>query len=150
MASLDAIRKALYQVVNDRNGTAYKSRIIQKNYRMAGKTGTSQVFTISEAERIQGIIPNEKRKWHRRDHALFVCYAPIENPKVAVSVVVEHGGGGSKVAAPIARDIVLQTLYGKDPPSEAYPVKDREKIKLRQKELRKLRPKLNNIRKART
>ena len=150
LASLDAIRKALYQVVNDRNGTAYKSRIIQKNYRMAGKTGTSQVFTISEAERIQGIIPNEKRKWHRRDHALFVCYAPIENPKVAVSVVVEHGGGGSKVAAPIARDIVLQTLYGNDPPSEAYPVKDREKIKLRQKELRKLRPKLNNIRKART
>jgi len=147
--NLKTVRKALSQVVNDRDGTAYKSRIIQKEFRMAGKTGTSQVFSITAAERQRGITSNKDRQWHRRDHALFVCYAPIDNPKVAVSVVVEHGGGGSKVAAPIARDIVLQTLYGNDPPYEAYPVKDREEIKLRQKELQKLRPNLNNIRKSR-
>ena len=116
---------------------------------MVGKTGTSQVFTITEAESRRGITSNEDREWNRRDHALFVCYAPADNPRIAVSVVVEHGGGGSKVAAPIARDIVLQALYGNDPPSKAYPVKDREAIQLRQKELRKLRPNLKNIRKTR-
>ena len=147
--SLQALQQAMFQVVNDRNGTAYKSRIIEKDYRMVGKTGTSQVFTITEAERRRGITSNEDREWNRRDHALFVCYAPADNPRIAVSVVVEHGGGGSKVAAPIARDIVLQALYGNDPPSKAYPVKDREAIQLRQKELRKLRPNLKNIRKTR-
>jgi penicillin-binding protein 2 len=76
---------------------------------------------------------------------LYSSVMHLLNPKIAVSVVVEHGGGGSKVAAPIARDIVLQALYGSDPPSEAYPVKDRDAIKLRQKELRKLRPDLKNI-----
>ena len=148
--SLKALQKAMFQAINNRSGTAYKSRIIHKDYRMAGKTGTSQVFTITETARRRGIKSNEEREWNRRDHALFVCYAPVENPKVAVSVVVEHGGGGSKVAAPIARDIVLQALYGNDPPPEAYPVKDRETIQLRQKELRKLRPNLKNIRKTRT
>lgn len=148
-ASLQALQQAMFQVINDRNGTAYKSRIIQKDYRMAGKTGTSQVFTITDAERLSGITSNEDREWNRRDHALFVCYAPVNNPKVAVSVVVEHGGGGSKVAAPIGRDIILQALYGKDPDPEAYPVKDRKAIQLRQKELRKLRPNLKNIRKTR-
>lgn len=148
-ANLQALRQAMFQVVNDRSGSAYKSRIIQKEYRMAGKTGTSQVVAITEAERRRGITSNEDREWHHRDHALFVCYAPADNPKVAVSVVVEHGGGGSKAAAPIARDIVLQALYGNDPPPEAYPVKDRKAIQLRQKELRKLRPNLKNIRKTR-
>jgi len=148
-SSLQAVQKAMFKVINDRAGTAYKSRTIQKDYRMAGKTGTSQVFNITEAERRRGITSNEDREWKRRDHALFVCYAPAENPKIAVSVVVEHGGGGSKVAAPIARDIVLQALYGSDPPSEAYPVKDRDAIKLRQKEMRKLRPDLENIGKTR-
>ena len=56
--------------------------------------------------------------WKRRDHALFVGYAPIEAPKYAVAVVVEHGGGGSKVAAPIARDIMVETLK-RDPAGQA-------------------------------
>ncbi len=79
---------------------------------MAGKTGTSQVRSITAAERAAGVTRNEDLPWERRDHALFVGYAPYDNPRYAVSVVVEHGGGGSAAAAPIARDIMLQALYG--------------------------------------
>ena len=76
---------------------------------MGGKTGTSQVRRISMAERMTGIIPNDQRPWNDRDHALFVGFAPVDAPRYAVSVVVEHGGGGSAVAAPIARDLLWET-----------------------------------------
>ncbi len=88
---------------------------------MAGKTGTSQVRNITAAERAAGIVRNEDLPWERRDHALFVCYAPYETPKYAVAVVVEHGGGGSRAAAPIARDVMLRALYGPEIPLRAYP-----------------------------
>ncbi len=74
---------------------------------MAGKTGTSQVRRITKAEREAGVFKNEDLPWERRDHALFVGYAPVDAPRYAVAVIVEHGGGGSKVAAPIARDILI-------------------------------------------
>ena len=64
-----------------------------------------------------------------RDHALFTCFAPYKNPKYALSVVVEHGGSGSKVAAPIARDIMLFQLYGGIPPATAYPEKQQIEIR---------------------
>ncbi len=83
---------------------------------------------------------NEDLPWDRRDHALFVNFAPSENPKIAVAVVVEHGGGGSTAAAPIARDITLQALYGEDPPLSAYPAKDRGRIRSLQDKLRQARP----------
>ena len=102
---LNFIKKAMEKVVVGRNGTARNYKIGSKNIEMAGKTGTVQVVRISEAEREQGLIKNEDRPWKRRDHALFVGYAPVLNPKYAVSVVVEHGGSGSSVAAPIARDV---------------------------------------------
>ena len=92
-------------VVKGNNGTARNYKIGSKNIEMAGKTGTVQVVRISEAEREQGLIQNEDRPWEKRDHALFVGYAPASNPKYAISVVVEHGGSGSSVATPIARDI---------------------------------------------
>ena len=76
---------------------------------MGGKTGTSQVRRISAAERAAGVFRNEDLPWHRRDHALFVGFAPIGRPRYACSVIVAHGGGGSAVAAPIARDILLET-----------------------------------------
>ena len=107
---LAAVRRAMDAVVNDRRGTARRSRIEQEGWEMAGKTGTSQVRRITLAERAQGVTKNEDLPWHRRDHALFVAYAPVEKPRYAISVVVEHGGGGSKAAAPIARDIMLETL----------------------------------------
>ena len=111
--------------LNNRRGTAYGSRIIADAMRMAGKTGTSQVRNITAAERARGVTSNEDLPWNRRDHALFVNYAPYDQPRIAVAVVVEHGGGGSTAAAPIARDVTLQALYGDNPPLDAYPRKDR-------------------------
>ena len=75
---------------------------------MGGKTGTIQVRRISAAEREGGVIKNEDRPWEHRDHALFVGYAPVEDPRYAVAVVVEHGGSGASMAAPMAHDILLQ------------------------------------------
>ena len=95
---------------------------------MAGKTGTSQVRIITAAERAAGVTANDQLPWKRRDHALFVCYAPYDNPKYAVAQIVEHGGGGSAVAAPIARDILLYALCGGLPPLEAYPPEQRKAI----------------------
>ena len=140
---LREIRKAMYAVSNNRRGTAYSSRIIEDAFRMAGKTGTSQVRNISAAERARGVSRNADLPWERRDHALFVNFAPFDAPKVAVAVVVEHGGGGSTAAAPIARDITLQALYGEDPPLAAYPSKDRGRIKTQQERLRRARPDRN-------
>ncbi|MBO9411492.1 MULTISPECIES: penicillin-binding protein 2 [unclassified Ruegeria] len=133
--NLEQVRKAMFSVSNDRGGTAYRSRIIADDLRMAGKTGTSQVRNITKAERAAGVIRNEDLPWERRDHALFVSFAPYDKPKYAIAVVVEHGGGGSKAAAPVARDIMLQALYNGTPPLEAYPVADRERIKEQQKQL---------------
>ena len=106
---------------------------------MAGKTGTSQVRNITAAERARGVTKNQDLPWNRRDHALFVCFAPYEAPRYAVSVLVEHGGGGSTAAAPIARDVILQALSGGDPALEAYPKGDRERIAEQQDRLRELR-----------
>ncbi len=136
---LRQIRAAMYEVSNSRRGTAYGSRIIEDAFRMAGKTGTSQVRNITEAERARGVTSNEDLPWKRRDHALFVNFAPYDNPQIAVAVVVEHGGGGSTAAAPIARDVTLQALYGDDPPLEAYPTKDRDKIAAQQERLKRER-----------
>ncbi|MBR9863156.1 MAG: penicillin-binding protein 2 [Rhodobacteraceae bacterium] len=109
-AHLDAVRKGMYGVVNERGGTAGGSRIRKEGWDMAGKTGTSQVRFITKEERARGVIRNSDLPWERRDHALFVAYAPADNPRFSISVVVEHGGGGSAVAAPIARDIMLEAL----------------------------------------
>ncbi|MDU8909880.1 penicillin-binding protein 2 [Aestuariicoccus sp. MJ-SS9] len=136
---LRQVRRAMYSVSNNRRGTAYGSRIIEDAFRMAGKTGTSQVRNITAAERARGVTRNEDLPWNRRDHALFVNFAPFEAPQIAVSVVVEHGGGGSAAAAPIARDVTLQALYKGDPPLEAYPAKDRARIKALQERLSALR-----------
>jgi penicillin-binding protein 2 len=108
-AHMRVIHKAMDMVTNDKRGTAYRARIKEDGWEMAGKTGTSQVRRITMAERAAGITKNEDLPWRRRDHALFVCFAPVDNPRYACAVVVEHGGGGSKVAAPIARDILTET-----------------------------------------
>ncbi|MEM7176680.1 MAG: penicillin-binding protein 2 [Pseudomonadota bacterium] len=118
---LDLVRKGMFDVVNSKKGTARRSRISDDENLMAGKTGTSQVRNITAAERARGVFKNEDLPWRRRDHALFVAFAPYENPRYAVSVIVEHGGGGSKAAAPIARDIMMRALYGPEPPDRAYP-----------------------------
>jgi penicillin-binding protein 2 len=97
--SLQAVRKGMEAVVNDVGGTAWRSRL--EKVRFAGKTGTAQVVRrkSDEEEKQQ---KGDEIPYQYRDHALFVSYAPIDNPQIAVAVVVEHGGHGSSVAAPIA------------------------------------------------
>jgi penicillin-binding protein 2 len=93
------------------------------------------VRNISAAEREAGVIANEDLPWNRRDHALFVGYAPADAPRYAIAVVVEHGGGGSTAAAPIARDIILRAMSDGLPSLEAYPSSQRGRIETMLKEL---------------
>lgn len=132
---LEMIRRGMADVVNDRRGTAYSSRVVDPSMVMAGKTGTSQVFSITRAEREAGIRSQEDLPWNRRNHALFVNFAPLDNPKVAVAVIVEHGGGGSTAAAPIGRDILLAALNDGRPPLSAYPTSQRNRISAEQEAL---------------
>jgi penicillin-binding protein 2 len=129
-AHMDLMRDAMNAVVNEERGTARSSRIYDPDNAMAGKTGTSQVRRITMAERARGVLRNDQLPWNRRDHALFVGYAPAHAPRYAIAVVVEHGGGGSSAAAPIARDVMMRALYGERPPLIAYPPADRERIRL--------------------
>ena len=137
--NLRMVRRGMYSVSNDRRGTGYRSRIIAEGLRRGGKSGTSQVRNITAAERAAGVISNKDLPWERRDHALYVCFAPFDKPKYAISVIVEHGGGGSTAAAPIARDVMLQALYDGTPPLEAYPKGDRSRIKAQQDRLERER-----------
>jgi len=126
--ALAQVRRGMWEVSNSNRGTAYRSRIVDEAMRMAGKTGSSQVFSITTAERESGIRRQDQLPWNRRDHALFVAFAPDTEPRYAVSIVVEHGGGGSSVAAPIARDVILAAQNGGLPPIEAYPRPQRNRI----------------------
>ncbi len=105
---LATIRRGMDLVTNDQRGTAYRRRINIPGMEMAGKTGTSQVRRITLAERATGVRKNEDLPWPQRDHALFVAFAPVHQPRYAISVVIEHGGSGSGAAAPIARDILIE------------------------------------------
>jgi penicillin-binding protein 2 len=103
-----AVREGMRRVVNDRQGgTAYRARIEDEGMEMAGKTGTAQVRRITAAQR-EANTPIEEIPWIERDHALFVAFAPVANPRYAIAVVIEHGGGGSRAAAPVARDILRE------------------------------------------
>jgi penicillin-binding protein 2 len=135
--TLVAIRKGMFDVLNEKDGTAFNFRTTDENFLIAGKTGTSQVRRITREEREEGVIKNEDLPWKMRDHALFTCFAPYKNPKYALSVVVEHGGSGSKVAAPIARDIMLFQLYGGIPPVTAYPDKQQVEVRNRLMDIEK-------------
>ena len=107
--SLRLVTQAMNAVTNETRGTAYRARIKDKGMEMAGKSGTSQVRRITKRERQTRVLKNREKPWKDRDHALFVAYAPVHKPRYAVAVIVEHGGGGSKVAGPIARDLLLET-----------------------------------------
>lgn len=104
--NLKIILAGMEGVTTGATGTARGAQIHEEGLEMAGKTGTSQVRRITMAERATGVRKNEDLPWLQRDHALFMGYAPIGSPKFVCSVVVEHGGGGSAVAAPIARDVL--------------------------------------------
>lgn len=138
--TLRVARMGMDAVMNGGRGTARASRITREDWRMAGKTGTSQVRNITAAERARGVISNEQLPWNRRDHALFVAYAPYEAPRYAISLVVEHGGGGSAAAAPVARDILLYALNGGLPPLDAVPPEQRAALEARHNEMKLYAP----------
>ncbi|MDH5377180.1 MAG: penicillin-binding transpeptidase domain-containing protein, partial [Gammaproteobacteria bacterium] len=106
----DYIVTSMDRVISSPRGTAnHIGRGAQ--YRIAGKTGTAQVFGIKQGEAYN----KEETELHLRDHALFVGFAPVKNPKIAVSVIVENGGSGSATAAPIARKVLDSYLLQNNP-----------------------------------
>ena len=101
---IEVVRQGMIDVVA--RGTAARSRIDIESKRMAGKTGTAQVITYTDKARALG-RHKSTTEWKYRDHALFVGFSPLEDPKFAIAVVIEHGGSGSKKAAPIAKEMML-------------------------------------------
>lgn len=116
---LETVQRTM-EMVMEEGGTAHDYARRKSATKQAGKTGTAQVRRISLAERQAegGVLENDELPWASRDHALFVGYAPAEAPQVAVSVIVQHGGGGSSVAAPLARRIMDKALEAYAPPGE--------------------------------
>ena len=102
--NIDIIKEAIFASTNEIRGTSYKSRIDNPKYQFAGKTGTSQVKRITEADRELDLKTFEI-PYNERDHALYVAFGPYKNPRYALSIVVEHGGSGSTTAAPIAKKL---------------------------------------------
>jgi len=125
---LGMVRRGMELVMQGDDGTAKSSTIGIEGQEMAGKTGTAQVRRITMAERRAGLLAHEDIVWKNRDHALFVGYAPYDNPRYSVSVVVEHGGSGSGTAAPLARDIlkVTQEINPAENPISLTPIKEKE------------------------
>ena len=100
---------ALYGATNEPMGTSYGSRFTKPEYIYAGKTGTSQIRTITAEER-KLKLKNKDLPYEKRDHALFIAFAPYDNPRYAISVLIEHGGAGSTGAAPIGKKMIKKVL----------------------------------------
>tara|TARA_R110002049_G_scaffold61408_9_gene163579 strand:- start:3165 stop:5060 length:1896 start_codon:yes stop_codon:yes gene_type:complete len=97
--------EAMHDVLQGARGTA-RAAGIDADYEMAGKSGTAQVFTVAQEDEYD----ESEIEYRMRDHALFVAFAPLDNPQIAVAVIVENGSSGSRVAAPIARAIMDKYL----------------------------------------
>ena len=102
--NIELIRNSMFASTNEIRGTSYSSRIEDPKYQFAGKTGTSQVKRITEAERELDLATKDI-DYKNRDHALFIAFGPFKNPRYALSIVIEHGGSGSSVAAPLAKEL---------------------------------------------
>ena len=98
------VLESMFASTNEVMGTSYRSRIDDPKYQFAGKTGTAQVKKITEKERELDLKTFEI-PYDQRDHALYVAFGPYENPRYALSVIVEHGGNGSTTAAPMAKEL---------------------------------------------
>lgn len=101
---LEFLRDAMWHTVNSAGSTAFGSRVMNAEWEMAGKTGTAQV----QDKKADEDLSSTAVRWGSRNHGLFIGYAPAHNPRYAISVIVDHGGGGAGAAAPIARDVVLE------------------------------------------
>jgi penicillin-binding protein 2 len=107
---LGNVREGMWAVVNEAGGTAPLARLADPSVQLAGKTGSAQVRRVSRELRESGHFDSEKLPWEYRPHALFVAYAPYDAPRYALSVVIEHGNAGAAAAAPLAREIMTETL----------------------------------------
>ena len=107
--NINFIKDSMFASTNEPGGTSYRSRLTDKKFTFAGKTGSSQVkrFTVEQRE---AEIKQKDLVYKDRDHALFIAFAPYNDPKYAISVVVEHGGSGSSAAAPIAKKAIKKVL----------------------------------------
>ncbi len=116
--TLALVLDGMNAVVNEQGGTAYAARIPEAGFAMGGKSGTSQVRQIGAYQREHGLRKSRQIPWKERDHALFVAFAPVGAPRYVCATIVEHGGasggGGSAVAAPICRDVLLE-VQRRDP-----------------------------------
>ena len=125
--ALATVREALNAAANEPGGTAYAWRIADPAFAMAGKTGTAQVRVITREERLTGVRRNESLPWKLRDHGLFIGYAPVDKPRYACAVVIEHGGLASHVSVQVARDALMlaqkRDILGRVP---AYPLTSAE------------------------
>ena len=115
------VLEAMFASTNQWNGTSYKSRIEDPKYQFAGKTGTAQVKKITEEQR-ELDLETSQIPYDDRDHAWFVAFGPYKNPRYSISVFVEHGGSGSKAAAPLAKQVIKKVIDRHD---------EREKIRRR-------------------
>jgi penicillin-binding protein 2 len=104
---LSVVREGMDMVANQPGGTAYRWRIPDPGFEMGGKTGTAQVRVITAAERASGVRRNEDLPWKLRDHSLFIAYAPVNAPRYAAAIVLEHGAVGAHPNVSIIRDILL-------------------------------------------
>ena len=102
--NIKIVQEAMFSSTNERYGTSYRSRIDDPKYQIAGKTRTAQVKRISKRER-ELDLKLEDIPYNDRDHALYVAYGPYKKPRYALSIIVEHGGSGSKAAAPMAKEL---------------------------------------------
>ena len=108
--NIEIVKRGMFEVVNGTGGTAGRARFNINGAMMGGKTGTTQVRRISMKERSSGILRDEQLPWLLRNHALFIGFTPVDNPRYSVAVIVEHGSSGSGVAAPIASKILQEAL----------------------------------------
>ena len=108
--NLKLVKDGMFAVVNVPGSTAYRSHFNLNGQMMSGKTGSTQVRRITMKERQTGILKQNELPWKYRDHALFVAFAPHDNPRYGVAILVEHGGGGSSAAAPIASKLLQEAL----------------------------------------
>lgn len=107
---LKMIRFGMYAVVNENKGSGAKAKMDYHGMLLAGKTGTAQVKSVSRALRESGHFNSANLPWKYRPHALFICFAPYDDPQYAISLIVEHGNAAASVAAPLAREMMVATL----------------------------------------
>lgn len=122
---LARLHRGMRAVCQEQGGTAHYYLGGGLNYgdmEMAGKSGTSQVARITAADRARGITSTDDLPWNRREHALFIGFAPFDAPRYACAVVVQHGIGGSRIAGPMVRDVLVHALQNNSGRSSRSPL----------------------------